>query len=398
MLWSMAPESSAPATPSAREHMPALDGVRGLAILMILVHHLLWANDFSSSPLIEAVLTIRDLLWVGVTLFFSLSGFLITGILYDTVGNENYFSSFFARRSLRIFPLYYGVLIVLLLLTKPLHFDWNGQAYRLLTYTPNLPFTNEWSAVPSPYVNLRHFWSLAVEEQFYLIWPFVVFWLATRRRILIGAVLGALLALGFRTGLALAGFGPQEHTLPGCMDALLIGGALALIARSSMRQRALDWGMPLFLVATAVTLTEAFTHRNTFTWQTNTYLTTIGMTVIALGASGLIAASLKDRSIAQRVFRSAPLRFLGRYSYGLYVYHNILNSWLTDRFRDFLNSRGCPRIVTVVVVGTLISGLSIVVAMLSFHLYEKHFLRLKRFFPSTANRARRSPKASLASQ
>src|SRR5271156_4679340 len=121
------------------------------------------------------LLTMRDLLWSGVTLFFALSGFLITGILFDTLGSKRYFRTFFGRRVLRIFPLYYGVLLVLLLLTRPLHMDWHGQAYRLWTYTTNIPFTHDWEENPSPYVNLIHFWSLAVEEQFYLIWPLVIF-------------------------------------------------------------------------------------------------------------------------------------------------------------------------------------------------------------------------------
>ena len=235
-------------------HFPALDGVRGLAILAVLAIHLLQSNNESASTVVQMLLSVRGLLWAGVTLFFSLSGFLITGILFDTLGSQNYFRTFFARRALRIFPLYYGVLLVLLLLTRPLHLDWHGQAYRALTYTTNLPFTMEWAGNPSRYINLHHFWSLAVEEQFYLVWPVLIFWLRSWRRIFMATLTGAALSLAMRTVLALNGLVPENHTLPGCMDALLFGGALALLVRSRHRDRAQRLGAPVFLVAVTVTV------------------------------------------------------------------------------------------------------------------------------------------------
>jgi peptidoglycan/LPS O-acetylase OafA/YrhL len=362
-------------------HLPALDGVRGLAILAILVFHLFASNNVAASGLMQMLLNARDLLWVGVTLFFALSGFLITGILFDTLGSETYFRTFYGRRALRIFPLYYGVLAVLLLLTRPLHMDWHGQAYRLLTYTTNIPFTREWVDNPAPFINLRHFWSLAVEEQFYLVWPIVIFWLRSWRGIFTAALTGAALALVFRTAVALSGSTPMNHTLPGCMDALLLGGALALLVRSGHWEDAQKWGAPVFLVAAAITLAEALTHRN-FGWGTSTYLTTIGMTVISLGATGLIAASLRAGSITQAICRNGVLRFFGRYSYGLYVYHYSVAAALTVPVRATLDARGLPRPLSILAVGVLEAIISVVVAVLSYQLYEKHFLRLKRYMPN----------------
>ncbi len=327
------------------------------------------------------LLNVRDLLWVGVTLFFALSGFLITGILFDTLGSETYFRTFYGRRALRIFPLYYGVLVVLLLLTRPLHMDWHGQAYRLLTYTTNIPFTREWVDNPAPFINLRHFWSLAVEEQFYLVWPIAIFWLRSWRAIFTAAVTGAALSLAFRTAVAWSGSIPMNHTLPGCMDALLLGGALALLVRSRHREQALRWGAPVFLAAATITLAEALTHRN-FGWGSSTYLTTIGMTVISLGATGLIAASLHAGSVAQAICRTGVLRFFGRYSYGLYVYHYSVAAALTVPARAALDARGLPRPLSILAVGMLEAIISVVVAVLSYQLYEKHFLRLKRYIPN----------------
>jgi len=362
-------------------HVLALDGVRGVAILTVLAGHLLITNDVSASAAVQLLLDIRDLLWIGVTLFFALSGFLITGILYDTLGSAHYFRTFYVRRTLRIFPLYYGFLLALLVLTRPCHFDWHGQAWRLFTYTTNIPFTFEWVSNPSPYINLRHFWSLAVEEQFYLLWPVIIFSLRSWRRVFVATLVGAGLSLAFRTALALQGQAPQNHTLFGSMDALLLGGALALLVRSRYRERTLKWGLPVFAASVAITLAEAFSH-NKFDWWSSTYLTTIGMTILGLGMAAFVAASLKPASAVQKVCSNSVLRFFGRYSYGLYVYHYSVDASLTFPVREFLLRHGAPKLLAILGGAIAVCGLSVVIAVLSYHLYEVHFLKLKRFAPN----------------
>jgi peptidoglycan/LPS O-acetylase OafA/YrhL len=113
------------ANPGGFHHIPALDGIRGLAILFVLADHLLSSNPYTSSAVFNFLSAIRESLWIGVNLFFTLSGFLITGILWDTLHKPNFFRNFYARRALRIFPLYYGFLLTLLALTHVLHFEWN---------------------------------------------------------------------------------------------------------------------------------------------------------------------------------------------------------------------------------------------------------------------------------
>ncbi len=102
------------------KHIASLDGVRGLAIAMVLVNHLLWSSPTTGSRVMDFVVKLRAAGWVGVDLFFSLSGFLITGILFDTLHTGSYFKNFYARRVLRIFPLYYGVVLLLLIFIHPL--------------------------------------------------------------------------------------------------------------------------------------------------------------------------------------------------------------------------------------------------------------------------------------
>jgi peptidoglycan/LPS O-acetylase OafA/YrhL len=174
---------------SAR-HISSLDGFRGIAFLLVFMRHYALSTH-TNSAIIHAAMTIGEGGWIGVDLFFALSGFLITGILLDTRGTKGYFRNFFARRILRIFPLYYGVFVLLLLLTPFLHLQWHPGHLLYLVYLGNIAYlVNTGLGKIVPDVSLIHFWSLAVEEQFYLIWPCVIFFITSRRR-LVWVCLGA---------------------------------------------------------------------------------------------------------------------------------------------------------------------------------------------------------------
>ena len=156
--------------PSAR-HVPAADGVRGLAILVVLIHNAAWINAGTGSFLLKLTLAITSTGWVGVQLFFVLSGYLITGILVDALGSPRYFRHFYIRRTLRIFPLYYAALLVALFVVPQVAQvpAWAAAARQnqwwYWSYLSNwgAPFGHGIAGLP-------HFWSLAVEEQFYLCW------------------------------------------------------------------------------------------------------------------------------------------------------------------------------------------------------------------------------------
>jgi peptidoglycan/LPS O-acetylase OafA/YrhL len=366
------------------KHIRSLDGIRGLAVLIVMGGHVFGANAVSSNPALQVLLSLRGLNWAGVNLFFALSGFLITSILYDTLHSTHYFRNFFGRRTLRIFPLYYGVLLFLIALTWVLHVPWDGSPLRFLTYTQNLPYTVH-PMGPMPLGLLRHFWSLAVEEQFYLVWPFVIYWLRTWRKVMIAAITGSILALIFRTALAVTGGFPQNHSTPFCMDALLLGGVLALLVRSRFRDTALHYGRWVFAAACLCIIPIAVT-RHDFYWETSFYLTTIGLTITNLGAVGLIAAALEPASFPKRAFSASWLCFFGKYSYGLYVFHVMIGAILSRFLDPLLLARGIPYSAVNFIVGILITGSSIIAAVASYHLFEVHFLRLKTLFSDRRNR------------
>ena len=157
------------------KHLPALDGVRGLAVLIVLAYHTGGgvARRIVRMRLVRGIRRVAlKAGWSGVTLFFLLSGFLITGILWDSKGAAHWWRNFYVRRILRISPLYYGsLLLVMVVAFRATHNFWAGTRglWIYALYLQNIPWVVDMGAGLRP-LQLNHFWSLAVEEQFYLIW------------------------------------------------------------------------------------------------------------------------------------------------------------------------------------------------------------------------------------
>jgi peptidoglycan/LPS O-acetylase OafA/YrhL len=376
--------SVAEGSPYAR-HLPALDGVRGFAVLGVACSHLFPGTPHSAFE--YYVHSFFAFGATGVDLFFALSGFLITGILYDSLPDPGFFRKFYARRVLRIFPLYYGVLAVFALAALVFGLNFHNELFSLALYLQNTNLIAQRirdyhgpTALP-----LTHFWSLAVEEQFYLVWPITVFLLRARRRLLVFCAAVLLLSPILRAFLLLHAasyFMVETNTL--CRsDSLLAGAALALLFRSRLHDHVLRAAAWIFLAgaASAVLLVHLSNHGpflNThFGYQ---IFLAFEFSAIALASVGVIALSLGSALIS-RLCTLHPMRWLGKYSYGIYVLHLILFSYLEEPLRCFFSIHFTPnKAVDVVATGLLIFLLSLIAAYLSYHLYEKHFLRLKRFF------------------
>ena len=323
----------------------------------------------------------------GVDLFFVLSGFLITGILYDSKESPRYFHDFYVRRTLRIFPLYYGTLallfIVLPLLPVPYpawlmesarHQDWVW-AYGTNFY---VAIHHRWAL---PYVS--HFWSLAVEEHFYLIWPLVIVSFS-RPALLRICVVASLFALALRVLLLSTGAGDVAITAltPCRLDALCAGGFLALLVRTVGLTEVARFANPAFWISTGLIAVSSAWNAVTGGMLRDIVVPLRGTFVaLAFGALLIISIVASQTSVLGRIFRSRAMRFFGKYSYGLYVFHGIIavgliEHGIEDRLTAHVGSH--PLAMALQAAGGVI--LSLVAAILSYELFEKHVLRLKKRF------------------
>jgi peptidoglycan/LPS O-acetylase OafA/YrhL len=378
-------------------HNAALDGIRGLAIVFVLARHLITVNASTNTPVYNFARGLHDALFCGVDVFFALSGFLITRILINTVSDPHYFRSFYARRSLRIFPLYYGVVLGLLICTPLLHIQWAGQQWRLLTYSNRIFESRHagWSFYLNPRVSLVNFWSLHIEEQFYMLWPLFVFFIRSPRRLLTFAASTSVVALLIRVWMEAHGFSqPFIYTsLLSRMDGLLIGACLAIALQTRFHEFVLKVATPVFLLAATLFAVD-FSMQE---WPSTSHLPwlfPLEFTLLALASSGLIAMCLKPRSRAARVFRNPVLRFFGKYSYGLYVFHSILPTFGFAVVRDYLLDHVHPAIAANLLNTTLELSLTIFLSVLSFYCFESPFLKLKRFFKADIPATQPAPAAA----
>jgi peptidoglycan/LPS O-acetylase OafA/YrhL len=329
-----------------------------------------------------------DLGWVGVDLFFVLSGFLITGILLETRDGPNYFRTFYIRRTLRIFPLYFGFLTILFLfpaLVLPgvpeARIQLSDRAFWYWTYLVNLVIAADgWQAVPLP---VGHLWSLAIEEQFYVVWPLVVFALRppALRQVCIAIMVGSLV---LRCAAVSAGVRPPTvyvFTLTR-MDALAAGALVALIFRE--RRRRISGVQLLGANGAALAALIALTYTRDWLSSEGAGMNTIGFTALAIlfGAWVLGARTASPTTRAGSFLHSSILRFFGRYSYALYVFHVPVIStlvWLglDARLLPSIAGSWLPGKLFVVATATAVS---VVLAKLSWELVEKQFMALKDRF------------------
>jgi peptidoglycan/LPS O-acetylase OafA/YrhL len=370
-------------------HIPTLDGVRGVAILLVFFYHALRelpAERWHEQLINRAVNTG----WIGVDLFFVLSGFLITGILLDAKGGQRYFRSFYARRVLRIFPLYFAFVLLVV---------WIAPTLRLTPTADGLALRSEqwwyWSYMVNVMVarhdwgsaawHTGHLWSLSVEEQFYLLWPALVFLLS--RRALLRATLAIVVATALlRVALVMhhASSTAVYVLLPTRMDSLALGGLLAILAREpDVWARIRPWALPVGLAMVA--LLGAITYHEDLLRSQAALTQSVGYSALAVlgGATIVGAVSAPAGTLVATIWTNPVLRFFGRYSYGLYVWHHLaipmLRQYvLPDNKLPMLGSSHVPGYALFAVLALAVS---LAISLLSWHLLEQPFLRLKRYVP-----------------
>ncbi len=354
-------------------YMPQLDSLRAFAVFAVMIHH--WAPGFLGfGP------------WgdLGVRCFFVLSGFLITGILLrarDSVekGDSSVaweLRQFYVRRSLRIFPIYYLTLLVGAFLGMHVlreTFWWHAG------YGSNFYFAarGQWQGY------ISHLWSLSVEEQFYLVWPALVFLLPRRRLpVFFAACVGA--ALLWRAGLAFT-LGTEHLALkvllPSCLDSLVGGSLLAWAGASRPRPTSLPGPLQGRLFPAAIVLftglcvLDALDAAKAFRAVAGPLIET----AFFVGIVGLCARGITG--IIGRVLDWAPIQYFGRISYGLYLYHmfaGYIAGMVANKFHLTLPGPGPAQFA-------LFFTMSLTAAALSSRFIERPCNALKRFFP-TGNR------------
>jgi peptidoglycan/LPS O-acetylase OafA/YrhL len=371
----------------SERHYPALDGLRGVAALMIVWYHFLLLSP-RQGVLLSFVTRSFGFGWAGVDLFFVLSGFLITGILVDSKSSNHYFRAFYGRRVLRIFPLYYGVLAVVFFILPLVDAEPRVPSSSKIffwTYTSNLYFESN-GGINADY--LRHFWTLAIEEQYYLVWPLIIWFASSLDRLRTGLLLGFILVSVLRCILFMTGIDFNIiylNTLTHC-DALMLGGFLALSMRSA-KPGALKGFRPPFVVAIVVIISALLLGDIDGFVPTWAELPIVAFchAVVLLGLLAIIFVWLIYAAITQtsgpifRFFSHPILRWFGKYSYALYVLHLPIAFLILRSKISWISSQHA---LAELELFFLFFGCSILAAFLSWHLYEKHFLKLKRYFPT----------------
>lgn len=347
--------------PLLQQRMQVLDGVRGLAILLVMGYH------YKMLP---------SLGWSGVDLFFLLSGFLITGKILETAGRADFYKIFYLRRIQRIFPAYYSLVFLFLIVLPVLspssitnsyrqliHLQWYYWAFAINFYNALHGWTQQIILVP--------LWSVACEVQFYLLWPIIVMFFLKRSLNLIW-VFVSIIVVALATRLILPSFPLHVNVaryvlMPARLDGFATGGLLYYLMHTNQYTQWFRKGWVLALLAFVTVVCIVW--RTGMEWRlASDTASWYGNTLNVLFWAGIMAQALQP-GWAARFFRQRWLIISGKYSYGMYLVH-VPVKVLLSKWGEQLGYQ-----LEGVVPALVFSSISLLVAMVSFHLLEKRFLQ-----------------------
>jgi peptidoglycan/LPS O-acetylase OafA/YrhL len=361
---------------STLRRIPELDGLRGVAILLVLLWHAVFQIQ-PNSTLLTRILSLGSLSWSGVDLFFVLSGFLIGGILLDEKHSPRYFETFYARRAYRILPLYALLLVAQIVTRVPFLPRWIAQSspdivpiWSYLSFTQNI-----WMAAMAGFgsIVMTATWSLAIEEQFYLTSPFLVRKLRTPAllNVLLGIILAApllrtFLYFRFRHG------GFADYVLMPCRaDDLSLGILVAL----SMRNERV-W--PCIVASRRILLTLAivliFPLAYLSWWRFGPYsgpMVTVGYSLLGLFYTCCLLLTITSSARTRRLLCNKTLTRLGTIAYCTYLFHLPAIEFCSR----LLKRRSFSGSTTDFIAGVLGVTITLIMATLSWEYFERPLLR-----------------------
>jgi peptidoglycan/LPS O-acetylase OafA/YrhL len=354
---------------SSQNYIPALDGIRGLAILAVIMYHNFGLGDQYYIG------------WLGVDLFFVLSGYLITNSLINTLGSKDYLRNFFIKRVLRIFPIYYLVLFVFLIFFPLLNFLNTEFNYYIQHQAWFWLYFQNWLLIfnfPKGNGYFNHFWSLAVEEQFYLIWPFIILWLKKERRLLIFLIFVLTGLIAVRSCLWLLQIDHFNYTLFyrfTRIDGICIGCIIAIVKK--MRPGFLERNVAGVVTSLAI-LNFIFFFLNRHNQFEFPYLAFVGYTTFA-SMLGLLVnqATITEGKQLIKVLTIFPLRYIGKVSYGFYIFHLPVYLLLLPKLKSIIVPFS-NRNFNEFAVSLICTLIAFCISVASYHIFETKFLRFKK--------------------
>lgn len=341
-----------------------LDGIRAIAVLMVMVFH--FFQDLVPHSKIVSVLSTASLFGrTGVTLFFVLSGFLISRILLNTKKEVGFFTNFYLRRILRIFPLYYlGLTLYYYLIPSILHTGIPSvhQQFFYFIYLQGFADAFGWNAVGP-----IHFWSLAVEEHFYLFWPFVIYSFSNKNltKFIIGILIASLLIRVFMLN---NGY-PVVYFTFARFDSLAAGALLAILEQKNAFRTS---NTIKYIILLGITFIPTILMLAYFKGESNKFVEMIKYSFLSFfyfSVIGIVLSVKKDHLI-NKILKTKLLSYTGKISYGLYVYHPLI-------FSIFNRTRITSNLVLDFIAKFTLAFL---VSAISYSLFESPFLRLKKHF------------------
>jgi peptidoglycan/LPS O-acetylase OafA/YrhL len=355
-------------------YYPGLDGMRAVAALMVIFFHLM-------------PISVLNLGWIGVDFFFVISGFLITSILINQRDHKSYFKLFYVRRSLRIFPLYFAVVIPFILLNVIIDDTSFRVAFPYIIYIQNI------TAIKDGYLlGLGHTWSLAIEEQYYLLYPALIYFTPQKKLIPVLLILIVLVII-IRFTVAFNGYHiyTQSTLLFTRADSMLIGGLLPVLFECQKYDLPKMKSNLNYLLLIGISFFFVFAVWQISTFGLSSYFVDLGnnnlkgnaigqfkytiLAIIFASFIGKVAYGTSSLAIRfQHLFEGKGIKYLGKISYGLYLYHFPIHIG----YDLVLTKFGIIQPVIVVVLLKVI--LTIIISAISWHYFERHVLKLKSKF------------------